>query len=450
MTTEKHQLFESMGVNPHLLKSLKAMHIVEPTQIQEKAIPVGLKGHDILGIAQTGTGKTLAFSIPLLQQLDTKEGRALVLVPTRELAQQVNDVLRPLAHILRFETAVLIGGVPFQGQFRDLRKNPEIIVATPGRLVDMMEQRALDLKDLSVLVIDEADRMFDMGFAPQINQIIKKIPKKRQTLLFSATMPPSIQKLTHEHMVDPVRIEIAPSGTTAKNIDQGVYLVKREEKFSLLQKLAHDIKGTIIVFSKTKFGAKKINHALQQQGIQSTEIHSNRSQSQRREALHGFKTSRYRILIATDIAARGIDIPHVGTVINFDLPENPEDYIHRIGRTGRAGRSGNAISFASSDQRNILREIEYLTKTRLNLLELPKDLVAVEMSSPRHRTSPSRPERTSDSRRKTPSYRATPSDRDRDTRSPRSPRDSKSSRTDKAAAPKKESYFSSSRGRKKR
>lgn len=378
MTIQQPTLqFSDMGIAPSLLKVLNQLKLTTPTPIQSQSIPKGLEGLDILGIAQTGTGKTLSFGIPILQNMQGQGGKALILLPTRELAQQVQESLQPFCRALNYRSAVLIGGVAMHGQLRDLRSRPQLIIATPGRLADVMRQGYLKLNDVSFLVLDEADRMFDMGFAPQITEILKHVPKERQTLLFSATMPENVVKLTREYMIKPVRIEVAPAGTAAEKVEQAVYLVKREQKPLLLQKIVSETTETMIVFTRTKFGAKRLNEILRDHGVKSAEIHSNRSQAQRREALQGFKSGRYSILIATDIAARGIDVPNIGTVVNFDLPDNTDDYVHRIGRTGRAGKSGYAVSFAEPSQRRDLRYIEKLIKKPLILLDMPnlKDIV---------------------------------------------------------------------------
>lgn len=363
--------FDGMGISSHLLQALQRMKIITPTPIQHQSIPVGLEGKDILGIAQTGTGKTLAFGIPVLQRLDGFPGRALIVLPTRELAQQVNDTLVPLGRIFGLHTAILIGGVPMYTQARDLLRRPRIIIATPGRLIDFLEQGRVRLNDTNIFVLDEADRMFDMGFAPQLNRIVKMLPKQRQTLLFSATMPPAVLKLATAVMAMPVRIEVAPSGTTVKEVEQEIFIIRRDAKLSLLEKLLQDIAGTVLVFLRTKHGARKTTQTLKLMGHKVAEIHSNRSQSQRREALHGFKTGRYRILVATDIAARGLDVHDIEAVINFDLPGNSEDYVHRIGRTGRAGKKGRAISFATPDQRSEIRSIERLIRKTITISRMP-------------------------------------------------------------------------------
>ncbi len=364
--------FENFGISFQLLQMLKKMKIFKPTPIQHKSIPVAIEGKDIMGIAQTGTGKTLAFGIPLVQRLDRLKGRALILLPTRELAHQVNETLQKIASVFQQRTAVLIGGESMYGQIQDLRRNPRILIATPGRLIDHLEQRRVQLTDIKILVLDEADRMLDMGFAPQLNQILKTVPRERQTLLFSATMPPSIVKLATTYMALPVRLEVAPAGSTLAAIEQEVFIIGQEAKLSLLEKLLQEYKGTVLVFSRTKHGAKKITKVVRLMGHSAAEIHSNRSQAQRREALGGFKSGKYRILVATDIAARGIDVNNIELVVNFDLPDNSEDYVHRIGRTGRAGRKGMAISFATPQQKHEIRTIEKLIRKTLTISKLPE------------------------------------------------------------------------------
>jgi len=363
--------FRSLGIAPQILEMLASRNFVTPTPIQQQSIPPAIEGKDIVGIAQTGTGKTFAFGIPMLQRLAQKPGRGLIIVPTRELASQVEDSLRTFAPGMGIRTAVLIGGASMHLQRMAIRANPRIVIATPGRLNDHLQQGTITLKEVAVLVLDEADRMLDMGFRPQIEMIFKHVPRERQTMLFSATMPPEIMKLANAHMKLPIRIEVAPSGTTAKGILQELFIVQKMEKLPLLETLLKEHRGSILVFSRTKHGAKKINRSVQAMGHAAAEIHANRSLSQRREALQGFKTGRYRILIATDIAARGIDVTGIEVVINFDLPDDPNDYVHRIGRTARAGREGRAISFATFDQKNSIRDIERLVRSTLQRKPTP-------------------------------------------------------------------------------
>ncbi len=364
--------FQNLGISSRILTTLKKMKISTPTPIQQKCIPVGLEGKDIMGIAQTGTGKTLAFVIPLVQQLDHLPGRSLVLLPTRELALQAAETFHQIGTPFNLKIAVLIGGESMHRQIQELKRQPRIIVATPGRLLDHLKQNLIHLKDIKILVLDEADRMLDMGFAPQLNQIMRSVPKERQTLLFSATMPDSIVKLATTYMSLPVRLEVAPAGTTAAEIEQEIFIIQQESKLSLLEKLLQQYRGTVLVFSRTKFGAKKITSILRALGHNTAEIHANRSQSQRREAMNGFRSGKYRVMVATDIAARGIDVSNIEVVINFDLPDKSEDYVHRIGRTGRAGKKGLAISFATPGQRREIHIIERLIKKNLTISQLPE------------------------------------------------------------------------------
>lgn len=364
--------FYGFGIAPKILEALDRLKFVIPTPIQHKAIPVGLAGTDVIGVAQTGTGKTLAFAIPIIQRLASMRGRCLVLVPTRELAIQVDETFQKLVPVFGMRTAVLIGGAAMGPQLQDLRRGPRILIATPGRLVDHIEHGNVMLADVAILVLDEADRMLDMGFMPQIEKILKFIPRNRQTMLFSATIPAEILKIATSHMKLPVHIEVAPSGTTAEKIAQEVYIVSREAKRRLLDKILRQYQGSVLVFSRTKIGARKINRALRQDGHNAAEIHSDRTLGQRREALEGFKAGKYRILVATDIAARGIDVTGIELVINYDLPEEAENYVHRIGRTGRAGHEGRAISFAMPDQGPDIKNIEKLIKTALPISEHPE------------------------------------------------------------------------------
>ncbi|MDD5623933.1 MAG: DEAD/DEAH box helicase [Candidatus Peribacteraceae bacterium] len=388
--------FLTLGIAPQILQILASRNFVTPTPIQQQSIPPGIEGKDIVGIAQTGTGKTFAFGIPMLQRLAKYPGRGLVIVPTRELATQVDESLRLFAPAFGIRTAVLIGGASMHLQKEMIRRNPRIVIATPGRLNDHLTQGTITLREVSVLVLDEADRMLDMGFRPQIEQILRHVPKERQTMLFSATMPSEIMKLANAHMKLPIRIEVAPSGTTVKGILQELFVVQKIEKLPLLEALLKEHRGSILVFSRTKHGAKKIAHAVVSMGHSAAEIHANRSLSQRREALQGFKTGKYRILVATDIAARGIDVVGIEVVINFDLPDDPHDYVHRIGRTARAGREGRAISFATAEQRNDIRDIERLIRSSLRRPPtpvLPKraPLPDERPPAPEWRRPPSRP-----------------------------------------------------------
>jgi ATP-dependent RNA helicase RhlE len=371
--------FYGLGIAPKLLEILEQLRFTTPTPIQIQSIPVINEGKDMVGIAQTGTGKTLAFGVPMIQRLAELKGKGLILLPTRELAQQVEDHLKQIGQRLGLRTAVLIGGEPIRGQLRSLRAKPHILIATPGRLVDHLKHNYVSLADVKVLVFDEADMMFDMGFAPQIKEVLFYAPKNRQTLLFSATMPPEIMQIATEHMSMPVRIEVAPAGTAAENVIQEMIILKREDKLSQLEKILKEYAGTVLVFARTKYGVKDLCYKIKQMDQKSAEIHSNRSLAQRREALAGFKNGRYRILVATDIAARGIDVKGIELVLNYDLPDNSEDYVHRIGRTGRAGKAGRAVSFATPSQLMDIKKIERLIKqeiplTKLTNISLPKPI----------------------------------------------------------------------------
>ncbi len=357
--------FAVLGLSPVLLDSLASIKFSEPTPIQQKSIPLGIEGKDIVGIAQTGTGKTLAFGLPMLQYLMQNNGRGLVILPTRELALQVDETLQKVARHLGLKTAVLIGGASMHYQMQSLRRNPHVIIATPGRLIDHLQQKTTNLNEVKIVVLDEADRMLDIGFGPQIKQILDLVPAVRQTMLFSATMPQEITKIANNYMKEPVRVEVASAGTTADKIAQELFVIQKDRKGQLLDKLLKEHKGTVLVFSRTKHGAHKISQTIRTLGHSATEIHSNRSLAQRREALDGFKSGRYRVLVATDIAARGIDVRGIELVVNYDLPDNTQDYVHRIGRTGRAGQTGKAVSFATPDQSRDVRDIERLIRKKL-------------------------------------------------------------------------------------
>lgn len=363
--------FHGLGIAPGILGVLAKLNFSVPTPIQEQSIPIALDGKDVMGIAQTGTGKTLAFGIPLIQHVLQKHGIGLVIVPTRELAVQVNEAISKVGTPLGVKTATLIGGEPISRQLRLLARNPDVVIGTPGRIIDHLEQKTVSLAKVDMLVLDEADRMLDMGFAPQLKKILMTVPSARQTMLFSATMPEQIVKIAKAYLRIPMRVEIARPGSTAKDVTQEMFFVSQEEKPRLLEKLLQEYRGSVLVFSRTKFGAKKIAAGVRALGHTGAEIHANRSLSQRREALEGFKVGKYRVLVATDIAARGIDVSNIELVLNYDLPDNAEDYVHRIGRTGRAGGSGHAISFARLNQRADVRQIEQLIRATLPVSKLP-------------------------------------------------------------------------------
>ncbi len=408
MTLATKQGFYGLGIAPKLLDTLERLKFTVPTPIQEKSIPVAIEGKDIIGIAQTGTGKTLAFGIPMLQRLALSKGKGLIVLPTRELALQVDEALHGVGRSLGLRTAVLIGGASMKLQVNWIRNNPHIVIATPGRLLDHLQQATVSLRDTRILVLDEADRMLDMGFAPQIKRILAVVPKDRQTMLFSATMPPDIVRIATGHMKLPLRVEVAPSGTAAERVEHELFVVHRDAKNRLLEKVLAEYHGTVLVFSRTKHGAKKLTRFVKHLGHTAAEIHSNRSLAQRRDALEGFKKGAYRVLIATDIAARGIDVTGIELVLNYDLPSTAEDYVHRIGRTGRAGLAGKAISFAMPDQRSDVLAIERLLRMRLpvsRLPELPPDrfvpapVHAPHARRPFHGTGRSRPSRGGQRRR---------------------------------------------------
>ena len=386
--------FRGLGIAPSILTILDKFHFTTPTPIQEQSIPQATLGKDVMGIAQTGTGKTLAFGIPLIQNiLKDNRRRALVLLPTRELAVQVDEEIRKIGASLGIKTAVLIGGESIRKQWYALDRKPQIILATPGRLIDHLEQRKVSLKDTSVVVLDEADRMLDMGFAPQLKRILDVLPRDRQTMLFSATMPENIVSMARAYLKLPVRVEIARSGTAAKDVTQELFFVTQAEKPRLLEKILQEYRGSVLVFSRTKFSAKKIAVHLRALGHAAVEFHSNRSQTQRQEALDGFKNGKYRVVVATDIAARGIDVKNIELVLNYDLPTVAEDYIHRIGRTGRAGGKGHAISFARPDQRGDVQAIERLMRVALpvsRMPALPPASVIAPQAFERERTFPPR------------------------------------------------------------
>ncbi|MEI7498239.1 MAG: DEAD/DEAH box helicase [Candidatus Falkowbacteria bacterium] len=366
--TENEQiLFKELGIGATLLGVLAKLGIDTPTPIQRQAIPAALSGQDLIGIAQTGTGKTLAYGLPMLERIAGGKGRGLVLVPTRELAQQVNDSLMRVAGEFGLRTAVLIGGEPIGKQIQQLNTKPQIVIATPGRIIDAAKRGLVKLNTFTVLILDEADMMLDMGFLPQVDEIINQISTDRQTMLFSATMPSSIVKLARTHMHLPLHIEVAPSGTAAENVDQEVYVVLREEKYKHLQNILGELTGSALVFTRTKHAAKNLARNLHRDGLAVSEIHSNRTLEQRKAALAGFKSGKFRVLVATDIAGRGIDVKGIEMVVNYDLPDNPEDYVHRIGRTGRAGKTGRAISFAIPSQWKEIKDIEKLIKQDLSL-----------------------------------------------------------------------------------
>lgn len=367
--------FEELGLSKAILRAIAEEGYENPTPIQEAAVPKAMTGEDLLATARTGTGKTAAFSLPILEYLSTTSNnpgniRALILTPTRELAIQIDENLKNYGRYLQLKTAVILGGVPSGRQISALRKRPEILVATPGRLLDLMNQGHVDISKVEILVLDEADRMLDMGFLPSVRKVVAKVPKSRQTLFFSATMSKEISELASTILNKPHRIEIAPPSSVSDSISQKVMLVKQGDKIELLISMLKDkdIKSTLI-FTRTKHRANKIARILTDEGVPSEAIHSNKSQGARQRALAAFDSGDVKVLIGTDLISRGIDVDGISLVINFELPNEAESYVHRIGRTARAGNKGAAISFCCDDEIKYLRDIEKLTKAPLPIDE---------------------------------------------------------------------------------
>ena len=389
-------LFSEFALSAPILRAVTEQRYTIATPIQAQAIPPVLQGRDVLGCAQTGTGKTAAFALPILQHLSTKPrpsghtrplSRALILCPTRELATQIAQGFKDYGAHLNLTHVVLFGGVSQHHQVQSLKRGVDIIVATPGRLLDLMEQRHVDLRAIEVLVLDEADRMLDMGFIHPIRQIVAKLSHQRQTLLFSATMPPEIRQLASSLMRNPVSIQVAPKSTTADNIDQSVYFVDKSNKAALLAHLVNNLPmSRAIVFTRTKHGADKVVRNLHARGIRSEAIHGNKSQNARERALQNFRSNKLHVLVATDIASRGIDIDDISHVVNYDISHEPETYVHRIGRTARAGASGAAVSFCGPDERSNLKAIEKLIRRPIPVKnDQPKyEPNAPRDSEPRH------------------------------------------------------------------
>ncbi|MBA4000269.1 MAG: ATP-dependent helicase [Brevundimonas sp.] len=379
-----------MGLNPALLQALTSEGYHTPTPIQSQAIPDVMKGKDLLGIAQTGTGKTAAFALPILHRLAAdrkapvpRTTRALILSPTRELASQIADSFKTYGANLGFRVAVIFGGVKYGGQERALQQGLDILVATPGRLLDHVQQKTLDLSTTEIFVLDEADQMLDLGFVKPIRQVVSRMTARRQNLFFSATMPTEIGKLAGELLKDPVKVQVTPQATTVERINQSVIIVEQGRKRALLSEMFADPAMTrCLVFTKTKHGADKVAAYLEAGGVEAGAIHGNKSQSQRERALEAFKKGKLRVLVATDIAARGIDVDGVSHVVNFELPFVPEAYVHRIGRTARAGADGSAVSFCAPDEMKLLRDIERVTRQKLKSWDRRNDkaLAALDAS----------------------------------------------------------------------
>ena len=405
--------FETLGLAEPLLRALKAKDYSEPTPIQRQAIPALLEGRDLLGIAQTGTGKTAAFSLPSLHRLAANpvgrhpaSCRMLVLSPTRELAAQIAENMRAYAKFLDLSVQCIFGGVPASKQAKKLVQGCDILVATPGRLLDLCDQRALTLRNVEIFVLDEADQMMDLGFIKPLTRIANMLPDKRQSLFFSATMPKAIADLGKRFIKDPVRVEVAPQSTTAERVEQYSTFIDQKEKQALLTlSLKKGLEsGEIersLVFTRTKHGADRVVRHLVAAGINAAAIHGNKSQAQRTRALDGFRDNRVPVLVATDIAARGIDVPGVSAVFNFELPNVAEQYVHRIGRTARAGRDGMAISYVAPDEKPYLRDIEKLTGVRLTAVPIPENFVTQAAALPAASRHPAGAERAEGDRVRT-------------------------------------------------
>ncbi|GDX89629.1 MAG: DEAD/DEAH box helicase [Nitrospira sp.] len=372
MDTSVHTSFHTLGLSEPLLRDLTASGLLVPTPIQAQAIPPALEGRDVIGCAQTGTGKTAAFVVPMIERLSALpkgHPQALILAPTRELALQIFDSIEKLGRSHNISATVIVGGSDMQAQIRGLRQRPDILVATPGRLLDHMWNGTVNMLPIKILVLDEADRMLDMGFAPQINQILDALPLERQTLLFSATLPTDVTRLVQASLKDAVRVMVTPHSTTAEGVTQAVHYTTFHEKTNLLVSLLGVERGTVLVFARTKSRVDRLGQTLEQAGQRVAVIHGDRTLPQRLRALDGFKRGRVRILVATDVAARGIDVANIAHVVNYDLPSSPEDYIHRIGRTARMKMTGRATSFVTAEDHDQLKAIETLLGHAVPLAE---------------------------------------------------------------------------------
>ncbi len=392
--------FEALGLNNTILKTLRALGFDSPTDIQRDAIPHVLQGRDVMGLAQTGTGKTAAFGLPLVQHLtgrgrkpDPKSARSLILAPTRELANQIATNLRAFMRGTPLTVRLIVGGAPIPHQVREMQKGTDVLVATPGRLLDLIDRRAVDLDQVRFLVLDEADQMLDLGFIHSLRKIATYLGAERQTLLFSATMPKHIGELSRTYLNDPVRIEAVPAGRSADKVRQSVHLVRQADKFDLLKSCLLERQDDLsLVFARTKHGAEKLMKRLVAAGIAAGSVHGNKSQGQRDRAIKAFRSGNLRVLVATDVAARGIDIPGVSHVYNFDLPNVAETYVHRIGRTARAGADGEAIAFCSPEEQGQLRDIEKLIATRIEVVggELSPEAIEAFAAADNARRGPKR------------------------------------------------------------
>lgn len=365
--------FKELNLKPTIQKALTRLNYINPTPIQEKGIPSILEGRDLIGIAQTGTGKTASFTLPILNNMDESYPRkikTLIVTPTRELAAQIGENIAEYGQFLKFKHTVIFGGVKQGRQVQALEKGVDIVVATPGRLLDLLDQGMLTLRDIEYFVLDEADRMLDMGFIHDIKKLLKRLPKKKQSLFFSATMSPQISSLANSLLHNPIRVEVTPQATTVEKIIQKIFFVDKNCKEKLLLNIIQTEKfNKILVFTRTKHRANKVSTFLNKNNITAEPIHGNKSQNARTRALKGFKEGQIKVLVATDIAARGIDIDKISHVINFELPNEPESYVHRIGRTARAGKDGTAFSFCESEERDYLHSIEKLIKQEIEVAD---------------------------------------------------------------------------------
>lgn len=388
--------FSDLSLQSVLQANLAANGFVEPTPVQAEAIPPALTGSDVVATAQTGTGKTLAFVLPLLNKLSekrTKGVRSLILSPTRELALQIQETFTKISANTGIRSAIAVGGLNENFQLQQIKRGAEVLIATPGRLCDFIGRRLVNLSTVEVLVLDEADRMLDMGFLPSIEEIIEQLPTERQTLLFSATIEKSIAHLINKHVRKPVRVAIGATTTASEQVDLHVYEVDAARKLGLLRFMLAKEEGSFLVFARTKHGTDRLARKLSGAGVKAVGLHGDRTQNQRNQALKGFRQGYYRVLVATDVAARGIHVDGVAHVVNFDLPQGPEDFIHRVGRTGRAGNRGVASTFAAPGERGSVRAIERVLKTRLQRQEVPGELPAdqPEIREPEEKVVVSRP-----------------------------------------------------------
>lgn len=379
--------FSQLNLVSALQSNLKRHGFVTPTPVQAQSIPPALEGRDVVATAQTGTGKTLAFALPIVQALGAKAARdrtvkAVILSPTRELAIQISEVLNKLSAGMGLETAVVVGGIDEGRQLKALRRGAQIVVATPGRICDFIERRLINLSTVEAVVLDEADRMLDMGFLPALKSILNELPARRQTLLFSATIEKSVAHLVESYVKNPARVSIGSSTKPAELVDLHVYEVEQDHKLALLAHLLKEEAGAFLVFARTKHGTDRLAKNLARAGIDAARIHGDRTQGQRNQALKGFKDGTHRVLVATDVAARGIHVDDIAHVVNFDLPQVPEDFIHRVGRTGRAGARGKASTFSTRGERNEIRRIERALNVKLAPMAVPAGLAKFDLPAP--------------------------------------------------------------------